>query len=152
MKKPQKSLKKWSDQKWRTSDGTPSEGKKRYLPDKAWDALSASEKAATNKAKAAGNKKGKQFVAQPKKVAEKVKRFRAAEGGAVMKKPMNERMKALKKAAPAVAKKMGYKGGGQAMHRMPDGTMMKGAKHGYKHGGLVHSTGTLDTGIKKCGE
>ena len=152
MKKPQKSLKKWSDQKWRTSDGTPSEGKKRYLPDKAWDALSASEKAATNKAKATGNKKGKQFVAQPKKVAEKVKRFRAAEGGAVMKKPMNEGMKALKKAAPAVAKKMGYKGGGQAMHRMPDGTMMKGAKHGYKHGGLVHSTGTLDTGIRKCGE
>ena len=152
MKKPQKSLKKWGDQKWRTSDGTPSEGKKRYLPDKAWNALSASEKAATNKAKATGNKKGKQFVAQPKKVAEKVKRFRAAEGGAVMKKPMNEGMKALKKAAPAVAKKMGYKGGGQAMHRMPDGTMMKGAKHGYKHGGLVHSTGTLDTGIKKCGE
>ena len=152
MKKPQKSLKKWGDQKWRTSDGSKSEGKKRYLPDKAWDALSASEKAATNKAKATGNKKGKQFVAQPKKVAEKVKRFRAAEGGAVMKKPMNEGMKALKKAAPAVAKKMGYKGGGQAMHRMPDGTMMKGAKHGYKHGGLVHSTGTLDTGIRKCGE
>ena len=152
MKAPQKSLKKWGQQKWRTSDGSKSEGKKRYLPDKAWDALSASEKAATNKAKAAGNKKGKQFVAQPKKVAEKVKRFRAAEGGAVMKKPMNEGMKALKKAAPAVAKKMGYKGGGQAMHRMPDGTMMKGAKHGYKHGGLVHSTGTLDTGIRKCGE
>ena len=152
MKAPQKSLKKWTKQKWRTSDGTPSEGKKRYLPDKAWDALSASEKAATNKAKATGNKKGKQFVAQPKKVAEKVKRFRAAEGGAVMKKPMNEGMKALKKAAPAVAKKMGYKGGGQAMHRMPDGTMMKGAKNGYKHGGLVHSTGKLDTGIRKCGE
>lgn len=152
MKAPQKSLKKWTKQKWRTSDGSKSESKKRYLPDKAWDALSASEKAATNKAKATGNKKGKQFVAQPKKVAEKVKRFRAAEGGAVMKKPMNEGMKALKKAAPAVAKKMGYKGGGQAMHRMPDGTMMKGAKHGYKHGGLVHSTGTLDTGIRKCGE
>ena len=152
MKAPQKSLKKWTKQKWRTSDGSKSEGKKRYLPDKAWGALSASEKAATNAAKAEGNKKGKQFVAQPKKVAEKVKRFRAAEGGAVMKKPMNEGMKALKKAAPAVAKKMGYKGGGQAMHRMPDGTMMKGAKHGYKHGGLVHSTGTLDTGIRKCGE
>ena len=153
MKKPQKSLKKWGDQKWRTSDGSKSEGKKRYLPDKAWGALSASEKAATNAAKAEGNKKGKQFVAQPKKVAEKVKRFRASEGGAVMnKKPMNEGMKALKKAAPAVAKKMGYKKGGQAMHRMPDGTMMKGAKHGYKHGGLVHSTGKLDTGIRKCGE
>ena len=152
MKKPQKSLKKWGDQKWRTSDGSKSEGKKRYLPDKAWDALSASEKAATNKAKATGNKKGKQFVAQPKKVAEKVKRFRAAEGGAVMKKPMNEGMKALKKASPAVAKKMGYKGGGQAMHRMPDGTMMKGAKHGYKHGGLVKSTGKMATGIRGCGD
>ena len=84
MKAPQKSLKKWTKQKWRTSDGSKSEGKKRYLPDKAWGALSASEKAATNAAKAEGNKKGNQFVAQPKKVAEKVKRFRASEGGAVM--------------------------------------------------------------------
>ena len=151
MKAPQKSLKKWGQQKWRTSDGSKSEGKKRYLPDKAWGALSASEKAATNAAKAKGNAKGKQFVAQPKGVAKKVKQFRAAEGG-MAKKPMNAGMKALKKAAPAVAKKMGYKGGGQAMHRMPDGTMMKGAKHGYKHGGLVHKTGTLNTGIKKCGE
>lgn len=31
---------------------------------------------ATNKAKAEGNKKGKQFVRQPKKIAEKVKEFR----------------------------------------------------------------------------
>lgn len=81
MRAPQKSLKKWGQQKWRTSDGSKSEGKKRYLPDKAWNALSASEKAATNKAKAAGNKKGKQFVAQPKKVAQKVKPYRASKGG-----------------------------------------------------------------------
>jgi hypothetical protein len=81
MKAPQKSLKKWTKQKWRTSDGSKSEGKKRYLPDKAWGALSASEKAATNKAKAAGNKKGKQFVAQPKGVAKKVKPYRASKGG-----------------------------------------------------------------------
>jgi len=67
VKKPQESLKKWGEQKWRTSDGSPSKGKKRYLPDAAWKALSPAEKAATNKAKAAGNKKGKQFVAQPKK-------------------------------------------------------------------------------------
>ena len=26
---------------------------------------------------------------------------------------------------------------GGAVHKMPDGTMMKGAKHGMKHGGLV---------------
>lgn len=69
-------LKKWSDQKWRTSDGSKSEGKKRYLPDKAWKSLSSGEKAATNRAKAAGNKKGKQFVAQPKSVAKKVAKFR----------------------------------------------------------------------------
>ena len=70
------SLKKWSDQKWRTSDGSPSKGKKRYLPDSAWKSLSPGEKAATNKAKAQGNAKGKQFVAQPKSIAKKVAKFR----------------------------------------------------------------------------
>lgn len=70
------SLAKWTDQKWRTSDNTPSEGKKRYLPDKAWSSLSSGEKAATNRAKAAGNARGKQFVAQPKAVAKKVAKFR----------------------------------------------------------------------------
>jgi len=70
------SLSKWTKQKWTTSDGKPSKGKKRYLPEKAWKSLSASEKAATNRAKAEGNKKGKQFVKQPKKVAEKVAKYR----------------------------------------------------------------------------
>lgn len=74
--KSQKSLNKWSDEKWRTSDGKPSKGKKRYLPDKAWDALSPAEKAATNKAKSKGNKEGKQFVAQPKKIAKKTSNYR----------------------------------------------------------------------------
>jgi hypothetical protein len=69
-------LKKWGDQKWRTSDGSKSEGKKRYLPDNAWKSLSSGEKAATNRAKAEGNKKGKQFVPQPKSVAKKVAKFR----------------------------------------------------------------------------
>lgn len=76
MKKPQESLKKWTEQKWRTSDGSPSEGKKRYLPDKAWSALSQSEKNATNQAKAKGNAKGKQFVPQPKNIAKKTSNFR----------------------------------------------------------------------------
>ena len=69
-------LKKWGDQKWRTSDGSKSEGKKRYLPDSAWKSLSPGEKAATNRAKAEGNKKGKQFVPQPKSVAKKVAKYR----------------------------------------------------------------------------
>ena len=74
--KSQQSLNKWSKEKWRTSDGSPSKGKKRYLPDKAWDALTPGEKAATNRAKAAGNKKGKQFVQQPKKIAKKTANYR----------------------------------------------------------------------------
>jgi hypothetical protein len=74
--KSQKSLKNWTDQKWRTSDGKPSKGSKRYLPDKAWKALTPAEKAATNRAKAAGNKAGKQFVKQPKSIAKKVSKYR----------------------------------------------------------------------------
>lgn len=85
--KSQKSLKNWSEQKWMTS-GTAankkkgsskevkSKGTKRYLPEAAWGSLSASEKAATNKAKAEGNSKGKQFVKQPKNVAKKASKFR----------------------------------------------------------------------------
>ena len=69
-------LTKWSKQEWTTSSGKPSEGKRRYLPEAAWKALSSSEKSATNKAKAEGNKKGKQFVKQPKQVAEKVAKYR----------------------------------------------------------------------------
>lgn len=72
----QKSLSKWTKEKWRTSDGKPSRGKKRYLPDKAWKALSSSEKKATNRAKAKGNAKGKQFVAQPKKIKKKTAKYR----------------------------------------------------------------------------
>jgi hypothetical protein len=75
--KSQKSLDKWTAEKWGTSDGKESKGKKRYLPAKAWDSLSDKEKAATNKAKAAGDKKGKQYVAQPKKVAKKTAKYRS---------------------------------------------------------------------------
>jgi len=85
--KSQKSLKDWGDQKWMTS-GTyankkkgsskevESKGSKRYLPESAWASLSAGEKAATNKAKAEGNRKGKQFVSQPKSIKQKTKRHR----------------------------------------------------------------------------
>lgn len=75
-KNPQQSLREWTAQKWTTSDGKPSKGKKRYLPEAAWKALSPAEKAATNRAKAAGNKQGKQFVKQPSKIAKKTAGFR----------------------------------------------------------------------------
>jgi hypothetical protein len=70
------SLSKWTKEKWTTSSGKPSGGTRRYLPEKAWAALSPSQRRATNQAKAEGNKKGQQFVRQPKKIAEKVKEFR----------------------------------------------------------------------------
>ena len=67
--KAQKSLTTWTKQKWRTSDGKPAArkgGTTRYLPDAAWKKLSASEKAATNRAKMRGSRQGKQFVANTK--------------------------------------------------------------------------------------
>lgn len=72
----QESMTKWTKQEWTTSSGKPSEGKRRYLPKAAWSALSESEKKATNAAKAAGNKAGKQFVAQPENVAAKTAKYR----------------------------------------------------------------------------
>ena len=77
MKAPQRSLKEWTAQKWRTKSGKPSsETGERYLPSAAIKALSPAEYAATTRAKREGKAKGQQFVAQPKKVAEKTKRFR----------------------------------------------------------------------------
>jgi hypothetical protein len=77
MKAPQKSLKDWGKQKWRTKSGKPSsETGERYLPEKAIKALSPQEYAATTKAKREGMARGEQFVAQPKSVAKKVARYR----------------------------------------------------------------------------
>lgn len=70
-------LKKWTDQKWRTKSGKPSlETGERYLPEKAIKSLSKKEYASTTKAKREGIKKGKQFVAQPKKIKAKTSKFR----------------------------------------------------------------------------
>ena len=77
MRAPQKSLKKWGDQKWRTKSGKPSaKTGERYLPSAAIKSLSSSEYAATTRAKRQGTKAGKQHVAQPKKIAEKTRRYR----------------------------------------------------------------------------
>ena len=81
LKKSQQSLKDWTAQKWRTKSGKPStQGPKatgeRYLPESAIKSLSSAEYAATTKAKRAGKAKGKQFVAQPKRIAKKTARHR----------------------------------------------------------------------------
>jgi hypothetical protein len=68
----QTSLSKWTKEKWRTSDKKPAireGGTARYLPDKAWEELTAAEKAATNSKKMAGSRAGKQFVKNTKAAA-----------------------------------------------------------------------------------
>lgn len=71
------SLSKWTRQNWRTKSGKPSsETGERYLPEKAIKSLSASEYAATTRAKREGTAKGKQFVSQPESIAKKTAKFR----------------------------------------------------------------------------
>ena len=77
LKKPQKSLKKWTKQKWRTKSGKKSSKTgERYLPEKAIKRLSANEYAATTRKKREDTKKGKQHSKQPKKIAKKTRRYR----------------------------------------------------------------------------
>lgn len=73
----QKSLSKWTDEKWRTKSGEPSSKTgERYLPEKAIKSLSSSEYAATTKAKREGKAQGKQFVKQPESIAKKTAKYR----------------------------------------------------------------------------
>lgn len=81
MKKSQRSLKKWTAQKWRTKSGKPStQGRKatgeRYLPSAAIKALSPAEYAATTRAKRKATKAGKQVSKQPKRIARKTRKYR----------------------------------------------------------------------------
>lgn len=77
MRAPQQSLKAWGQQRWTTKSGKPSSKTgERYLPEAAIKSLSSAEYAATTRAKRAGKRAGKQFVAQPKGIAKKTARFR----------------------------------------------------------------------------
>ena len=81
LKQPQKSLKAWTGQKWRTKSGKPSKQTgERYLPTAAIKSLSAAEYAATTAAKRKGTRAGKQFVKQPKNISKKTARFRRGVG------------------------------------------------------------------------
>ena len=77
LKKSQKSLKKWTAQKWRTKSGKKSsETGERYLPSSAIKSLSASEYARTSAKKRKDTKAGKQHSKQPKSIANKTRRHR----------------------------------------------------------------------------
>lgn len=61
----QQSLHEWTDQDWQTADGPPARragGTSRYLPAKAWDALTPDQQKATNAKKRAGSKAGEHTV------------------------------------------------------------------------------------------
>ena len=76
-RKSQKSLTKWTKQKWRTKSGKHSgKTEDRYLPEKAIKSLSPQEYAATTRAKRRGTAAGKQHVKQPKRIAKKTARHR----------------------------------------------------------------------------
>jgi hypothetical protein len=81
LRKPQKSLKKWTKEEWGTKSGKPStQGPKatgeRYLPKKARESLTAAEYSATSQKKRKDTKAGKQHSPQPKKIAAKTARSR----------------------------------------------------------------------------
>ena len=68
----QQSLKSWGDEHWHTASGEQAiqgEETHRYLPDKAWEELSPAERKATDKAKVAGSRRGKQFVSNTQAAA-----------------------------------------------------------------------------------
>ena len=83
MKAPQKSLRAWTKQKWRTKSGKPStQGPEatgeRYLPEKAIKALSKEEYERTSAKKRAARRAGKQFSKQPASIAKKTREYRRA--------------------------------------------------------------------------
>lgn len=75
--KSQQSLKSWGKQKWRTKSGKKSSVTgERYLPEKAINALTPAEYAATTAAKRKSKKAGKQFSKQPESIMKKTRKFR----------------------------------------------------------------------------
>lgn len=76
-KRADNSLARWTAQKWRTKSGRPSsETGERYLPSKAIKALSASEYAASTRAKRRSSARGEQFSRQPTRIAKKTAKYR----------------------------------------------------------------------------
>ena len=68
----QHSLRRWTRERWRTSDGRPAiQGSTtlRYLPDAAWRRLSPAQRAATNRKKREASRRGRQFVANTRAAA-----------------------------------------------------------------------------------
>lgn len=82
--KSQRSLKKWTKERWTTVDGKPAlrNGRMtRYLPAKAWSRLTPSQRRATINKKLAGDKKGRQFVPNTASAAKTSRKIRKNTSG-----------------------------------------------------------------------
>lgn len=76
----QRSLRRWTVERWTTSDGKPAirkGGTVRYLPQSAWASLTPAQKAATNRKKLAGSQAGQQFVKNTRAAAKAGKAARS---------------------------------------------------------------------------
>lgn len=79
LRKTQRSLKKWTREKWTTSDGKPAirkNGTRRYLPSSAWSRLTPAQRTATNRKKIIGSRQGNQFVANTRSAENASRRAR----------------------------------------------------------------------------
>jgi hypothetical protein len=80
LKKSQKSLKKWTSQKWdyitKGDKKKPKRKRGRYLPSGVRKTLTASQKAYENRKKRKATKAGKQFAKYSKSTRKKVRRIR----------------------------------------------------------------------------
>ena len=76
LKKSQRSLKRWTKQKWRTKSGKPSSKTgERYLPERLLKAMTASEYAYETRKKRKATKSGKQRAKYSRKTRKKMRRY-----------------------------------------------------------------------------
>mgnify|MGYP003124710662 CR=1 FL=1 len=76
LKKSQKSLRRWTKQKWRTKSGKPSSKTgERYLPERLLKAMTASEYAYETRKKRKAKKAGKQRAKYSAKTRKRMRRY-----------------------------------------------------------------------------
>ena len=157
--KGQKSLAKWTDEKWTTSDGKPAEKPdgtmRRYLPEKAWDKLTPAQKAATNKKKVEASRKGQQFVSNTPAAQEARKEAGARDPGyasssilreSKMIAPAAEGAGGLGGFAGAAAQPSAEKTAVLAKHQNPKGGLTEAGRKHFERSG---ESKDLKPGVKK---
>lgn len=150
---PQKSIDKWTDEKWTTEDGSKADkGDKtdRYLPKDAWDDMTPAQKKATKKKKQAGSKK-KQYVANTD-AAKKSRKKASKKAGAKKVTKKATAKKATKKAGKKTTKKTSKKTSKKTTKKTSKKTSKKASKKVAKKTAKKASKKTAKkTGKKKVG-